>query len=208
MFDQFFAYDGKFTGGVRVAVGDTDNSGFFVEVITAPGPGGGQSVLTFDDGADGGSLISNDPPIVQLAADPITASGAFAAFGKVTKGTYAYGGFAQSIPDASSMTSSFFVPAGAGTIRDLDVFLSIAHSFDGDLDVTLTHLSTGTSVTLWQDVGGSNEGFQVILSDESGTDISGATNAKADGAISGNFNPGGAGCSARLTMKTRAANGN
>jgi subtilisin-like proprotein convertase family protein len=50
---------------------------------------------------------------------------------------------------------------------------------------------SATSVILFQDVGGTNEGFFVRLNDEAGTDISTASNPKLDGAISGTFNPGG-----------------
>ena len=114
------------------------------------------------------------------------------AFGKVTKATYAFADVPQTISDNAMLNTSVFIPASGGKITDLDINLSIFHSFDGDLDVTLTHVSTGTSVILWQDVGGSNEGFFVRINDEAGTDISGATNPKPDGAINGNFNPGGA----------------
>jgi subtilisin-like proprotein convertase family protein len=41
-------------------------------------------------------------------------------------------------------------------------------------------------------VGGTNEGFNIRLNDEAGTDIATASNPKADGSISGTFNPGGA----------------
>jgi hypothetical protein len=42
----FFAYAPGFTGGVRVATGDTDGSGL-AHIITGAGPGGGPQVLTF-----------------------------------------------------------------------------------------------------------------------------------------------------------------
>jgi len=45
--DQFFAYDQKFRGGVNVAVGDVDGDGQ-LEIITAPGPGGGPHIRIFD----------------------------------------------------------------------------------------------------------------------------------------------------------------
>ncbi|MFA6512057.1 MAG: S8 family serine peptidase [Patescibacteria group bacterium] len=43
---QFFAYDEAFRGGVDVAAGDMDGDGT-VEIITAPGPGGGPDVRIF-----------------------------------------------------------------------------------------------------------------------------------------------------------------
>jgi len=98
-------------------------------------------------------------------------------------------GFPISIPDSGTANSDILVPVSAGRIADLDVSLSIAHTFDGDLDVGLTHISTGTGVLLFNDVGGSNEGFEIRLNDEAGTDIGTATNPKPDGLISGTFNP-------------------
>jgi hypothetical protein len=76
--------------------------------------------------------------------------------------------------------------------RGPDVAFNAFHSFDGDLDVTLTHVSTGTSLALFGDVGGTNEGFAIRLNDEAGTDIRTATNPKLDGPITGTFNPMGA----------------
>jgi hypothetical protein len=44
----FFAYDRKFSGGVRVATGDTDGDNI-PEIITGAGPGGGPHVRIFDN---------------------------------------------------------------------------------------------------------------------------------------------------------------
>jgi subtilisin-like proprotein convertase family protein len=191
-FDQILGpYPGS-TKGARVAAGDTDNSGFFSELITAPGQNTGTNpVKVFDDTADAGSLISDEPPTQSFTAFP-GAQGAYVAFGKVMSNVYTSNSFPQAIPDLSTVTSTINVPGSAGTIRDLDVGVNIMHSFDGDLDLTLTHVPTSKTVTLWQDVGGSNEGFEIRLNDEAGTDITAATNPKADGPITGTFNPGGA----------------
>ncbi|MCZ2342541.1 MAG: FG-GAP-like repeat-containing protein [Bacteroidales bacterium] len=51
----FFAYDPGFTGGVPVAVGDTDGDGR-ANIITGTGPGGGPQVAVFT--ADGRQLAS------------------------------------------------------------------------------------------------------------------------------------------------------
>jgi subtilisin-like proprotein convertase family protein len=191
-FDHVDAPYPGLTQGARVAAGDTDNSGTLVEVVTAPGSNVGTNpVKIFDDDADPGSLISDnalDSSFIAFTGNP----GAYVAFGKVRTAVYTNGGFPQTIPDVSTMTSTMRVPGSAGPISDLDVSVNITHSFDGDLDVTLTHVPTSKSVALWNDVGGTNEGFEIRLNDEAGTDISGASNPKVDGAISGTFNPGGA----------------
>ncbi len=43
----FLAYDGSFTGGVRVAVGDVNGDGV-QDIITGPGPAGGPNIRVFD----------------------------------------------------------------------------------------------------------------------------------------------------------------
>jgi FG-GAP-like repeat/Proprotein convertase P-domain len=193
LFDEFFAYAPGFTGGVRVATGDTDSSGTFVEVVTIPGPGGGPHVRVFDDNGDAGSKISDNPTDDELMAfDPAWGGGGFVAVGRFTSSAFAYPAFPVAIPDSTSVNVVMCIPPGTGVIRDLDVGLSLAHTFNGDLDVSLTHLATGATMTLFADVGGSNEGFFVRLNDEAGTDINTATNPKPDGAIAGTFNPGGA----------------
>jgi subtilisin-like proprotein convertase family protein len=136
-----------------------------------------------------GSLLSDDAPLSFAAFASSFTGGINLAFGKVRNESYSLNGFPQFIPDASTVTSRIIVPAGAGVIRDIDISLDISHSFDGDLDVTLTHVATGTVITLFTDVGGTNEGFLIRLNDEAGTDIGAASNAKVDGAISGQFNP-------------------
>ena len=178
---------------MRVAAGDTDNSSFFVEVVTIPGPGGGPHVRVFDDNADAGSKISDNATDDEfMGFDPGWGGGGFVAIGRYTASAFAYPAFPVTIPDAATTNVVMCVPPGSGTIRDIDVGLGIMHTFDGDLEVTLTHLATGTSLLLFADVGGTNEGFFIRLNDEAGTDIGTATNPKLDGAISGQFNPQGA----------------
>ncbi|CAN5465013.1 hypothetical protein BH11PLA2_BH11PLA2_29310 [soil metagenome] len=47
LLSSFFAYDPKFTGGVRVATGDVTGDGV-PDIVTAPGAGGGPHVKVFD----------------------------------------------------------------------------------------------------------------------------------------------------------------
>lgn len=188
LFDSFMAYPASFTGGVRVAAGDTDDSGTFVEVLTIPGPGRAPHLVIHDDTSDPGVFLSDNAPTQDFLTGT-GPNGAFIAFGKVRTETVASTGFPKVIPDADTMTSTIHVAASAGIIHDLDISLSIFHSFDSDLDVTLTHVPSGKSVTLFHDVGGSNEGFFIYLNDDAGTDIGTASNPKLDGAIEGVFNP-------------------
>jgi subtilisin-like proprotein convertase family protein len=179
--------------GVALAVGDTDDSGTFVEVLVGPGGGTGGRVKIFDDSNDTGSLLSDDPPSFEFDAIAGLKGGINLAVGKVLDTTFSREGAQVSIPEAGSgsLNSSIFIPASAGTIRDLDINLAIAHTFNGDLDVTLTHVATNTVVTLFTDVGGTDAGFIITLNDEAGTDIGSADNPD-DEAISGTFNLEGA----------------
>ena len=189
-FEEFFAYAPGFSGGVRVAVGDTDGSGFFVELVTAPGPGGGPHIRVLDDNGDAGSFITDNPVDDEFFAyDPAWSGGVFVAVGAFGGQAVAYGGQPTAIPDSSTTTLFVCVPPGAGIIRDLDVSLGIAHTFDGDLDVTLTHLASGVSVPLFTDVGGTSAGLIIRLNDESGTDIGLAPIDPNGGAIFGTFRP-------------------
>jgi subtilisin-like proprotein convertase family protein len=195
VFDSAFAYGSSYAGGVRVGAGDSDGSGTFVEVHTVPGTAAGsQPLKIFDDTGDVGSLLFDNPPTDTRVSMPSSVkAGAFVAFGKVVSASYAYTGFPVSIPDTATVQVKIVVPKNAGIIEDLDVGIDLFHSFDGDLDVTLTHATTGTSLILWQDVGGSNEGFEIRLNDEAGTDITSASNPKLDGPIVGSYNPQGGG---------------
>jgi subtilisin-like proprotein convertase family protein len=191
-FEEFFAYAPGFSGGVRVAVGDTDNSGTFVEVITAPGPGGGPHIRVVDDNGDSGSLITDNPVDDEFFAyDPAWSGGVFVAAGRFGGTAAAFGGQPIVIVDASTTTLFVCVPAGAGNIRDLDVGLGITHTFNVDLDVTLTHLASGVSVQLFTDVGNNDDGFMVRLNDEAATDIGTVVDDANDKPVAGSFNPEG-----------------
>lgn len=188
--EQFFPYGSTYGAGVRLAGGDADLSGSLQELITVPAtPAGARPLRIFDDdGAnpnDFGASTQLDSRVI------FNNVGQFVAFGKQLNDHYSPHNLPVAIPDAATVNVNLTVPASAGVIRDLDVFLGIAHTFDGDLDVTLTHLPTATSVALFTDVGGTDAGFLITVNDEGGTDIGAADNPN-DEAISGNFNPEGA----------------
>ena len=177
----------SFTGGVRVAAGDTDGSGAFVEVITAPGASSSsKNVKIYDDNADPGAFLRDNP--VDHAFDAFPGSfGTYVAFARVFRAEYS-NSQAEAITDGGTTISRVTVPGSAGIVRDLNLSLNIAHSFAGDLNVTLTHASN--TVTLFTSVGGSDAGFQVSLDDEAGTDI-GQADSPDDTPVVGTFNPEG-----------------
>ena len=82
-FDQLPPPYGTSQKGVRVAAGDTDDSGTFTEVITASG-GPSQPVKIFDDNADGGSLLSDNPLDDSFGATTAQ-TGSFVAFARATR---------------------------------------------------------------------------------------------------------------------------
>ena len=189
------AYEGKSKGGVRVAAGDTDNSGSLVEVITVPGQGPLPVLKIFDDGVDAGSDLDETPEDEFLVTAGKAKGGLFVATGRFNMKAHAMNSNALSIPDDGAggdvLDASIFLPPGTGIVRDLDVWLAIEHTFNADLDATLTHVPTGTSIALFTDVGSNDDGMFVRLSDEAGTDIGTAGDDPNDKPLVGDFNPEG-----------------
>jgi subtilisin-like proprotein convertase family protein len=177
------------TTGARLAAGDTDGSGNLVEVITAAGAGGGSGVQIQDDDVDVGNLLSDN-----AASDSFSAfaagytGGLFVGFGKVEEAVYAAGDLPKSIADNATTTSSIIVPPGAGIVQNLIVNLSLNHAFNADLNVTLTHVPSGTTVSLFSDVGGNSNGMIVRLSDSAGTDIDDEVDPADGEALVGTYN--------------------
>ena len=191
IFESFFAYGSSWDKGIRVGAGDTDHSGFLVEVLTAPGASGGSKpVKIYDDDADLNSFIS-DNPVDDSRIGGAGNAGVYPAFGQFVEASYTSVNVPAGIVDGGTMTNSLFIPASAGKIVDLDIALSIQHTWNDDLDITLTHMTTGTSLVLWTDCGSSDDGFIVMLSDQAGGDICAATAPTAGAAITGTYHPEG-----------------
>lgn len=74
------------------------------------------------------SLLSATPIFAQLSGETCIAPG-------------------PAIPDPGNVDSNLFIPIH-GNISDLDVALRITHSYVGDLRFQLTHLDSGTTITL------------------------------------------------------------
>jgi subtilisin-like proprotein convertase family protein len=194
VFDQLPPpYGATFANGVRVAAGDTDHSGLFVEVVTAPGSdAGSKPVKIYDDDGDPGSLLSDSPVDDQFSAFPGTA-GVFVAVASTLVAVYADIHTPLPLPDLTTTTTTIQVPRSAGIIRDVDVFLGISHTNDADLDASLKHEGGGvtTVISLLAGAGHNDDGFIVWLSDEAGTDISAAPDAANDAPVAGTYRSAG-----------------
>ena len=67
------------------------------------------------------------------------------------------------------ITETIMVPFG-GTIEDLDVFVGVTHTFNEQLEVSLSS-PTGTTVDLFTQVGGDADGIDIQLDDESSNSL-------------------------------------
>jgi subtilisin-like proprotein convertase family protein len=189
-------YGASFTSGARVAAGDTDHSGTFNEVITAPGADAGtRNVRVYDDTGDPGTLLSDNGLDDSFVAFPGNGpAGAFVAFARTTEATYTDADTPLVIPDNGSandpLQAEIRVPRSAGIVRDLDVFLGISHTFDQDLDVSLQHVGPGptVNVTLFDDVGNNDDGIFVWLDDgASSGSIASVPDDPNDRAVTGSY---------------------
>jgi subtilisin-like proprotein convertase family protein len=80
----------------------------------------------------------------------------------------------KAIPDLGTATSSVTVSGIPGVIKDLNVNLSIIHTYDSDLRVYLI-APTGRRMELIRNIGGSGDNFSnTTLDDEAGTSIASA----------------------------------
>jgi subtilisin-like proprotein convertase family protein len=93
------------------------------------------------------------------------------------------------IPDVTpaGISSTVTLPSGAGTIADLDLTLAITHTFNADLDVSLTH--GATTLALFTDVNGGGDGMALTLDDQATTAIEAASVPAAGTPLTGSFRP-------------------
>jgi subtilisin-like proprotein convertase family protein len=99
-----------------------------------------------------GALASSPPPAPNCTATPFTHTNSTG----------------MAIPDANTtgITSSINVSGAGSSVSDVDVFTNITHTFDADLDMTLTS-PHGTVVALTTDNGGAlDNGFAGTLWDD------------------------------------------
>jgi hypothetical protein len=96
---------------------------------------------------------------------------------------------AVAVPDnnPTGISSPIEMPAGIGAISDLNVSLAITHTFNADLDVSLTH--GATTLSLFTDVDGGGDGMSLTLDDEANTAIEAAAVPAAGTPLTGTFRP-------------------
>ncbi len=82
--------------------------------------------------------------------------------------TYSSGNIAVGIPDSGSMPPQVINVPDMGTVLDVDVRIRINHTFDSDLDITLTG-PNATTIVLSDDNGGSGDNYGSGATDCSGT---------------------------------------
>jgi MYXO-CTERM domain-containing protein len=94
----------------------------------------------------------------------------------------------QAISNTNPLTTSTieFATALTDPVVDVNVTLNITHSWDSDLDVTLTS-PAGTIVELFSDVGGSGDDFTATVLDDQAADLIG----DGDAPFTGAFQPAG-----------------
>ena len=189
-FDQLAPpYGASFAAGVRVAA--EDYVGGTTEVLTAPGADAGSKPLKiYDDDADGGFFLSDNPLADQFNAFSGTA-GVFVAFARTERRVYSDIHTPIFLADAGATLTTIQVPRSAGIVRDADVFLGIGHTRNSDLAVVLTHTLGGTSqtTTLLNGVGHNDHGFIIWLDDSAGQEITTAPDDPKDRAVTGTWRP-------------------
>ncbi|MFL5331531.1 MAG: beta strand repeat-containing protein [Gemmataceae bacterium] len=127
---EFFAYDARFLGGVRVAGGDVNNDGFD-DIITGAGPGGGPHVIAYS-GKDNSILQSF------YAFDPDFNGGVYVAAGDINSDNQA-----DIIVGAGRGDARVKVFSGAGSNGDtlLSSFLAYGSGVRSGVHVGVTDIN-------------------------------------------------------------------
>ncbi len=145
--------NGKFTGTINTVAGAaTPNNGALQVVL------GTDITATYNDPDDGTGVpfTSTDTAVISNIR------------------RYDSTDIPKNISDNSTVSSIISIPDEL-RIVDFEVELDITHTYDADLDVSLV-APDGTTVILFQDVGGSGDDFtETYLDDESGTSITTGT---------------------------------
>lgn len=128
---SFLAYEGTFTGGVRVAAADVNGDGT-PDIVTAPGPGGGPRVRVFD-GATGAALADF------LAYEDEFRGGVWVAAGPVGGGQV---GIATGADAGGGPRVRVFASNGTA----LQDFYAFDPTFAGGVRVALGSATTGSAV--------------------------------------------------------------
>jgi Ca2+-binding RTX toxin-like protein len=115
-----------------------------------------------------------------------------------------YSGFTGPGTIANTIAVTGHVPTGVVPTLEI-VYLSILHTFVGDVDVTLTNPS-GTTVALFTGVGGTDAGLiNIKLHDAASNDIGSVDNPQNE-ADTGTFNPQGAALLSTLAIGNMTGN--
>jgi CSLREA domain-containing protein len=150
----FFAFDPRFGGGVRVAVGDVTGDRFD-DIVVGAGPGGGPNVKVFDGvtGAEVASFFAYTPDFslgVHLAVGDVNGDG----FADIIAGAGSGGGPNVKVfsgRDRSELLSFFaYDPGFRGGAR---VGAGELDGFAGDEIVTIAGPSGGPDVRVWDRFG-------------------------------------------------------
>ncbi len=104
--------------------------------------------------------------------------------GAIITSTYSSGNLAVPIPDPGSIPPQVITVADAGTVTDVDVRVRVNHTWDSDLDISLTGPNAVT-IDLSSDNGGGSDnygsgnadcsGTPTVFDDEAGTPIASGT---------------------------------
>ncbi|NQU21078.1 MAG: proprotein convertase P-domain-containing protein, partial [Candidatus Nealsonbacteria bacterium] len=174
---------GSYTGKVSLS-GVGDNGAVVVVTVGGAGPAETDAMV---DGAWNGyvTIATADVNVVLTADDGLGHTGTSDPFDVIWLPVFTSTNVPRAIPDLGTVTSTLTVPDTL-IVTDVNVELSIAHTWNEDLDVYLIG-PDNTRVRLFTDVGDDTENFfGTILDDEADVSITAGT-----GPFTGSFRPEG-----------------